>query len=181
MLDQEKVKSNFNRFLDGLKSIEGLDVEKLIELYGIHLMTSPLTKSNETIGCYEGGLIENTLNVFDLMFKINKSLPEEKKVPVKSLTKVGLLFQIGMYNMFKKLDSKWHNDRGIMYEYNADKISMSVGERSVKMATELGVKFTDEEYQAILNERKVNDEQSLYFTEMLGELLRSSSKLVSKY
>jgi hypothetical protein len=130
---------------------------------------------------FEGGLIDHLLRVAKQAVLINETLPEILKVDKNSLVKVCFLHQIGKANLYTPCTSEWHRkNQGKMYEFNEDLTSMRVGERSIYYATSHGIKFTEEEYIAILNFDKNDDKMSEYHNSMTGELLKMGSVVAIK-
>jgi len=68
-----------------------------------------------------------------------------------------------------------------MYEFNDDISSMRVGERSIYYAMSHGIKFTEEEYTAIINLDKNDDKMAEYHNSMLGDLLKTAAIFAIKH
>ena len=47
-------------------------------------------------------------------------------------------------------ESKWHKDKGMLYEFNKDLVYMEHSQRSLFLLQEFGIKLTEDEYLAIL-------------------------------
>lgn len=173
MIDNEKITKNLKGFVKTGKKYEFV-TDALIDLLGKDLLTSPASTTTDYFGAFEGGLLQNTLNITKYAVDINKTLPEALQVEAGSLVKVCFLHQIGKAGLFVPKESAWHNERGIMYEYNNKLTSMSIGERSIYYATYSGVTFTEDEYQAILNYNKDGDLQAKLHTNSLGQILKAA-------
>lgn len=79
-------------------------------------------------------------------------LPESKQVTKDSIIRVCLVHQIGKANMYAEQTSQWHKDnRGEMYTFNDEALSMSTAERSVFYALKSGIALTEDEVFAIYN------------------------------
>ena len=89
------------------------------------------------------------------------------------------MFKIGKTFLYKWCDSEWHrNNQGKMYEYNEELTSMRVGERSVYYATKYGISLTEEEYQAIINyDKSEDDKQSKWYSSVLSNILKQANEL----
>lgn len=179
MLDKDKITSNAKKYYDSLKKY-GIDNDQLISFLGVDFVQAPASTQTDYHFCYEGGLINYMLSTAAYATKINESLSENEKVNKESLIKVCLLFHIGKAHLYVPNDSQWHKDKGILYKFNQDLISMKPNERSVCYLNQYGVKLTEEELGAILSFDKVNDPQSDYYNSMLGELLKMGSILAIK-
>lgn len=176
MLSEEKIIENFEKLTTKLSEL-GVDTSKLFYNIGPQIVHAPASTNIDICRAYEGGLVEHILEITKLAYKINKTLPEENRVNEDSLIKVSMLHQISLYNAFVPINSDWYNRRGIMYEYNSERVSMRNGERTIKILMDSDIKLTDEEFQAILNYDKVDDAQSKFYTETLGEIIKSANML----
>jgi hypothetical protein len=174
MLDKEKISKNLKKFVTTGQKF-GFVTDGMVEELGKDLLTAPASTSKDYYGAFEGGLLANSLNIAKYAVELNKTLPEDSQVEMGSLLKVCLLHQIGKAKLFKPLVSDWHNKKGIMYEFNDELTSMGVGERSIYYGTKHGVSFTEDEYQAILNFNKGDDDkQAKMYTNTLGQILKAA-------
>lgn len=178
MIEKEKIQKNLKGFVKTGQKY-GFITDELIDVLGKHLLTAPASTTTDYFGAFEGGLLQNTLNITKYAVDINKTLPEALQVEAGSLVKVCFLHQIGKAELFVPNDSTWHNERGMMYEYNNKLTSMSVGERSIYYATNNGVTFTEDEYQAILNFNKDGDLQAKLHTNTVGQILKAAIIMAS--
>ena len=65
-----------------------------------------------------------------------------------------------------------------MYEFNEDLVSMRIGERSIYYCMMNGVKLNEEEYQAIVNyDKSDDDKQSRWYSSPLSTILRQGNEL----
>lgn len=177
MLQQELILQNFEKFTNVLNEI-GVDTESLYTVLNADLIKAPANISNKHYGAFEGGLIDFSMKTTNYAIKANNAFPESMRVNKQSLMKVCMLHMISLSRSLKFNESAWHRTNlGKIYEFRDDLVAMSVGERSIKIITDSGNKLTDEEYQAILNFNKENDDQSRYFTDRLGVLLKIGIQL----
>ena len=152
--------------------------EELQNFLGANFIAAPASTRTDLHNCYEGGLIEHMLLVAKYAVNINNSLPENQKVGLEPLIKVCLLHQIGKAHLYKPHSSDWHVGKGILYEFNEDLVSMRVGERSAFYATKYGVALSEEEFQAIVNHDKTDDDkQAKWHSNMLAVILRQANEL----
>ena len=152
--------------------------DELEAFLGEDFILAPASTATNLHNAFAGGLIAHLLLTTKYAVSINSVLPDSMKVNQDSLIKVCLLHQIGKARLYKENPSKWHNDRGMMYEFNEDLVSMRIGERSVHYAISNGVSFTEEEYQAILNHDKDDtDKQAKWHSDTLGVVLRQANEL----
>lgn len=177
MITQEKVLKNTKKYFETAEKY-GFMNDGLIEVLGQEFISAPASTATNLHNAFEGGLVAHLLLTTKYAVSINGVLPDSLKVDVASLIKVCLLHQIGKANLYKPNKSKWHNDRGMMFEFNEDLVSMKVGERSAIIALSNGITLTDEEYQAILNHDKDDsDKQAKWHSETLGVILKQANEL----
>jgi len=156
----------------------GFMTEKLQNLLGVEFIGAPASTRTDLHNAYEGGLIEHLLLVTKYAVSLNGILPEALQVDMNSLVKVCCLHQIGKAKQYVPKVSKWHNDQGIMYDFNDNQISMRVGERSAFYALDCGVTLTEDEFQAIVNHDKGDeDKQSKWHSNPLAIILKQANEL----
>lgn len=179
-LTKEKIIKNFKKFYTTGEKY-GFLTENLKEFLGQDLMTAPASTMKSLHNAFEGGLIAHTLLVTKYAVSINEMLPENLKVNLESLIKVCCLHQIGKAKLYLPSNEDWRIKRGEMYIFNEELISMRVGERSIMYCSSNGVKLTDEEYVAIINfDKSDDDKQSKYHNTMLGDILKIANILAIK-
>ena len=180
-LEQEKIVANAKKYFDTATKL-GFMNEDLMKFLGEAFIKAPASTMADLHNAFEGGLIDHLLRVGSYAVKFNNSLPEEERVDQNSLLKVCLLHQIGKAHLYKPCESEWHRkNQGKMYEFNDDISSMRVGERSIYYAMSHGIKFTEEEYTAIINLDKNDDKMAEYHNSMLGDLLKTAAILAIKH
>jgi len=178
MLSEEKVEKNARKFFSVGKK-NGFMTDELELALGVDFITAPASTNTDLFCAYEGGLIEHIFSVTKYALGLKSIIPiEVGDISDESLIKVCYLHQIGKTKLFKPINSSWHNQRGIMYEYNHDLVSMRVGERSIFMSLNNGLTFTEDEYQAIINHDKDDsDKQAKWHTNLLGVILKLANEL----
>ncbi len=180
-LEQEKIVANTKKYFDTATKL-GFMNEELMKFLGESFIKAPASTMADLHNAFEGGLIDHLLRVGSYAVKFNNALPEEERVDQNSLLKVCLLHQIGKANLYKPCESEWHRkNQGKMYEFNNDLVSMRVSERSLYYAMNNGVKFTEEEYSAIIMFDKTDDQMAQYHNSTLGELLKMSNVFAVKH
>jgi hypothetical protein len=180
MLEQTKILENTKKYFETATKI-GFMNEELMKFLGQEFIAAPASSMADYYGAFEGGLINHLLKVAKYAVNVNNSLPEDKRVNHESLVKVCLLHQIGKANLYKPCASEWHRkNQGKMYEFNENLVSMRVSERSLYYAMSHGVKFTEEEYSAIMFYDKNDDKMAEFHNSMLGELLKIGNNLAIK-
>ena len=180
-LEQEKIVANAKKYFDTATKL-GFMNEDLMKFLVEAFIKAPASTMADLHNAFEGGLIDHLLRVGSYAVKFNNALPEEERVDQNSLLKVCLLHQIGKAHLYKPCESEWHRkNQGKMYEFNDDISSMRVGERSIYYAMSHGIKFTEEEYTAIINLDKNDDKMAEYHNSMLGDLLKTAAIFAIKH
>lgn len=172
MLTIRQLEHNKSKFLESNQKYNIMTPE-LVEFLGDDLYTSPASTSLTMTGCYPGGLLHSTIRACTYAIKVNDLLPDALKQPVESIVKATFLSQIGKTFMFCLTENEYHKKQGKMYEFCEDIIRMRVGERSIYYATKYGVKMTEEEFQAILNlDKDDEDKMAKYFSTPLMSVIK---------
>lgn len=180
-LTQEKIVSNTKKYFE-TSTKHGFMNDELMGFLGESFIKAPASTMDSLNNAFEGGLIDHLLRVAFYAVRFNNSLPEDKQVNQSSLLKVCLLHQIGKAKLYTPCESEWHRkNQGKMYEFNNDLVSMRVSERSLYYAMSHGIKFTEEEYSAILMFDKTDDQMAQYHNSILGELLKMSNTFAVKH
>lgn len=177
-LEQEKILSNTKKYFETANKY-GFMNEGLMLHLGEAFINAPASSMKDLHNAFKGGLIDHSLKVTKYAVELNKILPDNLKVDQTSLIKVCLLHQLGKFNLYTPCTSDWHiKNQGKMYEFNETLISMRVGERSIQIATTFGIKFTDAEFQAIINyDKDDTDKQAKWHSTMLGIILKQANEL----
>jgi hypothetical protein len=175
--NEEVVSSNFEKYISIISKLKDLNIDKMIEAEGTRIATSPSNAQKDLFGCYNGGMIQNTLDILDAMRKLD--IVGGKLADQKSIYKVALLHNIGTVgsteeDMFLPQDSEWHIEKlGHIYKRNQALKNSSI-ERTFQFLFKYGVELSMEEFNAILS---VDKEAPLNY---LGRLLCASRILICK-
>ena len=175
---KNKVLKNKETFLEK-NTLYGVLNKELIEFLGEDLMTAPASTMKSLHNAFPGGLVDHILKTTKYAIGINNLLPKNMTVDTHSIVKVCFLHQIGKTFLYKWCESEWHrNNQGKMYEFNEDMTSMKIGERSVYYAMKNGVSLTEEEYQAIVNyDKSDDDKQAKWYGSTLSTILKQANEL----
>ena len=177
MLTEDKIKKNAAKFYETGEKYNCL-TPSLVDELGVEIVDAPASTRTDLNNAFPGGLIDHVLRVTKYCISLNDILPKPQKLEVESLIKVAILHQLGKSKLYVKLNSSWHNERGMMYEFNDKLISMKVGERSAHMAMVHGIELTATEYQAIINFDKDDaDKQAKFHNSVLGDVLKMANTL----
>lgn len=175
-LTKEKIVANAKKYFETAEK-HGFATPELQELLGLDFIGAPASTQTKYGNAFEGGLIDHILRVMRIAYKINETLEGNQQIPIDSLIKTIYLYQIGKAKMFTPKQSAWHNERGIMYEFNESLSPMRAGERSIYYCIKAGINLTEDEYVAILNHDKADDLQAEHYNNDLGTLLVIANKL----
>jgi hypothetical protein len=152
------MKEKKERFIELLRSTERQGIEEVISyLEKSGFFTAPASTKYHL--SYEGGLMEHSMNVYDMAIALRGPIvsmkPEvEEKLPENSIIIAALLHDICKANIYRKTQ-KWNkNDQGQWeqydtYETDYSRMPVGHGEKSVIMLLSLGLKLTIDETVAI--------------------------------
>jgi hypothetical protein len=176
-LSKEKILKNAKKFNEtGVK--HGFVNDELMNLLGPEFIGAPACSTTNLYNAFEGGLILHILNTTKYAVSINEMLPAEKQVPAPSLIKVCFLHQIGKAKMFVEQKSQWHRDnKGEMFIFNDELLSMTVSERSVYYAMSSGITLSEDEVFAMYN---YNDDFSGRPMKTIGEKLAAILRIANQ-
>lgn len=159
-------------FLGLLRSINREGMDKLIEfIEKSDFFKAPA--STRFHGDYEGGLLEHSMKVYELLIDKVKNSPIEINVPEESLIIIALLHDICKVNFYKVDYRNTKNAFGewerVPYYTVEDTIPYGHGEKSVMMITEY-MKLTVEEKYCIRWHMGFTEPKELYNT--LGQAFK---------
>ena len=154
-------------FIDLLKSTNREGIEDLIKFMEekTHFFTAPA--STKFHGSYEGGLLEHSMKVYEILkYKVEHNVID-LKVPEEAVILVPLLHDICKVNFYKVDYRNAKNALGewekVPYYTVDDQIPYGHGEKSVMMLTEY-IKLTPEEKYAIRWHMGYTEPKELYNT-----------------
>jgi len=172
MLTTKQLESNQAKFLE-VNEKYNIMTKELVEFLGDNLFIAPASSTLSMVGCYPGGLLHHTIKACKYAINMNKLLPENIRQSDATIIKTVFLSQIGKVFMFCPCTNEWKLKEGKMYEFCDNLIRLRVGERSIYYATKYGVQLTEEEYQAILNlDKDDDDKMAKYFSSTLTSVLK---------
>ena len=184
-LSKEILVSNFSKYKKRLITYVGeQEAESIIEELGGDdaVMNATYANTDNTGLAYEGSFTETVIALTVYAIKINDLLPEEKQVSKESIAKVALLSQIGKVLLFKPQTNDWRRKNlGENYTYAELDGAIRVGERSILIAMNSGVKFTEFEFEAmrIMDKQNENaDNYSKYFSGTLSMVIKQANEMI---
>ena len=160
------------RFIELLRTTNREGIEDLIKfLENSDFFKAPA--STKFHGDYEGGLLEHSLKVYDILCNKMNHLDIELKVSNETLIIAALLHDICKVNFYKLDYRNVKNEKGIWekvpYYTIEDTIPYGHGEKSVMMLTEY-IKLTPEEKYAIRWHMGFSEPKESYMT--LGQAMK---------
>lgn len=159
-------------FLELLRNIDREGMDALINfLEKSDFFVAPA--STKFHGDYEGGLVEHSLKVYEILSKKMKNLDIDLKISEDTLKIVALLHDICKVNFYKIEYRNAKNAAGVWekvpYYTVEDTIPYGHGEKSVMMLTEY-IKLTPEEKYAIRWHMGFSEPKEIYST--LGQAIK---------
>lgn len=184
-LSKEILVSNFSKYKKRLITYVGeQETESIIEELGGDdaVMNATYANTDNTGLAYDGSFTETVIALTVYAIKINNLLPEEKQVSKESIAKVALLSQIGKVLLFKPQTNDWRRKNlGENYTYAELDGAIRVSERSILIAMNSGVKFTEFEFEAmrIMDKQNENaDNYSKYFSGTLSMVIKQANEMI---
>ena len=147
-----------NRIIELLRATERDRVDRVID-YLVNksdYFTAPASTAFH--GNYSGGLVEHSLNVYNVAMRVKAAMVDMKpeladRIPDESIAIVALLHDLCKTNVYKverknrKVNGRWEEYDGYGVDYS--KFPLGHGEKSVIMLLTLGFPLTRDEMLAI--------------------------------
>lgn len=176
---------NFDNYYKGLEKTIGPELSgKIIKSLGGEekVADAPFFNLEESGVAYAGAFSRSVIRLIKIAYNINDTLPDELKVDERSINKVCLLSHIAKVQLYLPNDNNWEiTNRGINYKFNNElKGALRVGERSLLIAMNVGVKFSEEEFEAmrIMDKDGADDNYSKYFSSPLSMVVRQANEIL---
>ncbi len=152
------LQDNKERFVELLKSTQREGVEYVIEdLESLGFFEAPASSTQHLN--YDGGLVEHSLNVYDMAVMLREQIiarrPDlEKLLPTESIIIASLLHDVCKSDIYRKVMRRRKDAIGTYEEYQAYEVDYSNlpighGEKSVIMILRSGMYLEDDEVIAI--------------------------------
>ena len=160
MLSEERLNQNYLAFINRMEKY-GCKSETLLDKLGERLKYGTYNRNEEDGGCYNGSLIDVTLNVLcKIGYQINENVFGGENAlkrhiflqcDSKSLMKVLLLLNIAKAEMYEPETENWKLKKGMMFRFSDSlQTSLNTGARTVYLCQKYGIKLTEEEFEALL-------------------------------
>lgn len=191
MTESEKQK-NYNAYIKAFAKC-GVNASKLLDTYGEQLKNATMSARADSGVAFDGSLINCVLNyltpiacqIADMGRRVKNTegevvtVPFFQKVDKSSIIKVCLLQHISKILQLEPNDVQWEIEkRGMLYKYKETN-SMKTGLRSMWMATQCGISFTEDEAEAIcVIDNKLEDEKIRYHASTLAAIIMKANELM---
>lgn len=176
---------NYDNYYKGLEKTVGSELaDGIIDALGgpEKVAEAPFFNLDESGVAYEGAFSRSVIRLIKIAYNINDTLPDHLKVDERSINKVCLLSHIAKVQLYLPNDNNWEvTNRGMVYKFNNDlKGALRVGERSLLIAMNEGVKFTEDEFEAmrIMDKDGADDNYSKYFSSPLSMVIRHANEML---
>lgn len=146
MLTIEQQNVEYTNFVTKLMEC-GINPTEIVDEKQLYM--APAGMSEDTGNAFPGGLVMHCNLVLKYAEWIANKFSNTFTIDKNSLTKVCLLHQIAKTQMFVENEDAWGLKRGYKYKFAETEGVLKVGERSVCLATNAGVKFTPTEFEAM--------------------------------
>lgn len=180
-ITEERKDGNLSIFIEKLKQF-GLDTKLVTETVQGLLRNATFAINAETNMAYDGSMIEIVLRQLTPMaIKLNNDLlTESSRVDKDSLVKVCLCQHLSKALMFEKNTNQWEIEkRGMLYKFHPSSTSLKMGLKSFLMALGMGIKFTEEELEAMtILDKGDDDEQAKYHSNPISYIVKIANELV---
>lgn len=186
MVSNFQINKNYDVWIKLLKKYNCYS-DALIEKYGDLIKKSSFSLNTDSGLCYEGSLLDvslnklptNSLEIAKTILKIN-GVDEIDNNLKESIAKVCILQHISKCLIFTEQTNEWNRKRGYLYEFRKDlNTSLKVGERSIYMCMECGIKLSEDEFEAIRIIDKSEDDDSLIYSSLLSNIIKTSNHFVN--
>lgn len=151
----EQINLEYTDFVTTLSNI-GINVLDFIDEKKLYL--SPAGLNADTGNAFSGGLVMHCNMVLKLAQRLAKMVSGTFYINEESLIKVCLLHQVAKTEMFEPNDDQYGIKRGYLYKFADTEGILKVGERSLCMCMNAGIKFTPIEFEAMRILDKDGDE-----------------------
>jgi hypothetical protein len=185
-MSENKIQENFKKYLDGLVRLFGEKIaNNIIEALGGKDKVSKATFSHltESGSAFDGSLIKNIIKMANYAKNLNAILPTFAQADENSIYKVCMLCQIAKVLLYEENDNNWEIiNRGMAYKFN-NKLegALRIGERSTLIAMNVGVKFSEREFEAmrIIDKDYSEDNYTRYYSSPLATVIRQANELIT--
>ena len=191
MITEEKLNSNFVRWVERLKKYSCYSEEMISEI-GDKLKRASFTLSTVSGCAYDGSMIDTVLNhlcviayhinedAFGLNVKQRMKHPF-LKVDSNTLMKVLLLQHISKAEMFVPQEQQWKIKNGYVFDFNPNMATtLKCGERSIYLCQKYGIKLTEEEYEAIrIIDKDDDNKKADMYVNPLCQLVKIANQLTA--
>jgi len=162
-------------------------LNKMYDHFEERMILAPASSTDYFHNSWPGGYIDHVMNITEAgkkLFELYKEFGFKLSYDLDSVVFCTMHHDLGKLgsleeDYYRPNPSEWHRiNQGKMYEFNEDLVSMRIGERSIYYCMMNDVKLNEEEYQAIVNyDKSDDDKQSKWYSSSLSTILRQANEL----
>ena len=182
-ITEEQITSQYQEFKKYLCSIIGSNsYDKIVEELGGEdaIAHASYATKKDTGLAYEGSLVDTVLAIASYACDINALLPSDVQAVPRSIYKVCLLSHLAKVVMYKPNTNQWAVDKlGALYEFAELPGALRFGERSILIAANAGVTFTEEEFEAMRFLGLRDDDEMKYYASTLSTVIKQGYDLTN--
>ena len=176
LTEEEKIK-NFEIFKENLKKA-GVDSITNDESFARELMNATCGITDDTGCAYDGALVAHVNLTTQIAQRIAKMVSASLPVNETSLLKVCCLQHISKVKMFVKNVDEWQIKHGKPYTFALNSEgTLKMGDRSLQMATSMGITFNESEWEAMKCIEKVDNATGVKHDPPLCVIVRQANEL----
>ena len=176
--------NNYETYIKYLTKLLGEDiVSNLVAVLGEeNIKNASYATTSDTGLAFAGSYVDTVLSLAEYASKINELLPLDKKTENAKIYKICLLSQIAKVQMFIPNNDDWQiKKQGKIYTFASLPGALRVGERSLLICNNAGIKFTEEEFEAmrIIDKVKEEDNYSKYYSSALTVVIKQALEIIN--
>lgn len=161
MLSEARINANYVTLTKRMEKY-GIYSEEMLNDIGEKIRFGTYNKSEDDGGCYDGALVDVTLNTLCRFgYQINERLfgkenAEDYLHPVMysniaSILRVLILINLPKAEMYTKETEQWKVKKGMLYKFDDQLNStMKMGARAIYLCQKYGIKLTEEEFETLM-------------------------------
>lgn len=185
VISDSRIMDDYVKFADSVKKYCGCkELDDWVYDNAELIKNTPYGTTLDSGYAYKGAFLHIILHKLIVKaFNINLAFDERMRANRDEITKVCLVSQLSKCQMFKPNEDSWSiNKRGIIYIFNDNlEGALRMGERSALLCSNLGMKFSPREYEAIriIDRDLTADNYSKYFCSPLSLVIRQATEIVA--
>lgn len=174
-LSEAQANVEWVKFVD---KFDELGLTQYYDMDALHeeMIASPCTTNEDAGTAYKGALLMHIIMTMGLSQRIAKMISGTFQIDEKSLMKVCALMHLSKRHMFEESTNDWDIKRGYPFKFRELGSVLTTGDRSVLEAMNRGVKFTQEEFEA-MHALDGDDSAKKAFQGIMTTVIRQANEL----